>query len=147
MRQLDRDDRDKGVTDVDPRLSYARTPGLSLSSAPSAAATPPFGLPPFVTTVRDGERCGSRRVPLSQHPGASVHAAAPAPVECASETGRCSRAASTGRSCWAAEERYDYGVVTRPTGFAYSYGAPSRPFFIDRSRFVFKASWTSPCPS
>ena len=33
--------------------SSAWAPGLLLSSAPSAAATPPFGFPPFVTIARD----------------------------------------------------------------------------------------------
>ena len=47
---------------------------MSLSSAPSAAATPPFGLPPVVTTVRDeGEADFARlRHSTTNHPEAAA---------------------------------------------------------------------------
>ena len=60
--------------------------------------------------------------------------------------GRCSRAVtSTGRSCWAVDERYSYGVVAAP-GFD-SKSLPPRPIFIDRSRVVFQCFWLCLLPS
>ena len=50
-------------------------------------------------------------------------------VERALETGRCSWAASTGRSCWTVDERCGYGVVAAP-GFDANVLASFRPFSL-----------------